>query len=116
VEDVQLQTRARLEAAVAVYLIVAYRILHLQGLAKIEPTTPASTAFTAEECLTLGRTHEPILAPSALTLHEAIRRLARLGGYTARKNDRTPGPKTLWLGWQRLADFIAARRLFTCVE
>lgn len=121
VEDLQLQTRARLEAAVAVYLIVAYRILHLQGLAKIEPHAPAQTAFSPEECHALGQIYQPALCVTTLSLGEATRRLARLGGYTARKNDGPPGPKTLWLGWQRLADYIAARRLFasgkaTCVE
>jgi hypothetical protein len=112
VEALQLQTRARLEAAVAVYLIVAYRILHLQGRAKMQPSASALTAFSPEECQTLGQLHHPYLAPDALCLREATRRLARLGGYTARKNDGPPGPKTLWLGWQRLSDFIAARRLF----
>lgn len=121
VEELQLQTRARLEAAVAVYLIVTYRILHLQGLSKTEPESPARDAFSQEECQTLGQIHQPVLTPAALSLGEATRRLARLGGYTARKNDGPPGPKTLWLGWQRLADFITARRLFasgssTCVE
>ena len=112
VESLQLQTRTRLEAAVAVYLIVAHRILHLQGLAKAEPEAPASTVFNAQECLTLGLVHRPMIAPSALNLREAVYRLARLGDYTARKNDGPPGPKTLWLGWQRLADSIAAHRLF----
>ena len=112
VEALQLQTRARLEAAVAVYLIVAYRILQLQGRAKVEPNASALTAFSPGECQTLGQIHQPRLAPEALDLREATRRLARLGGYTARKSDGPPGPKTLWLGWQRLADFIAARRLF----
>jgi len=121
VEALQLQTRARLEAAVAVYLIVAYRILHLQGRAQSEPTAPARTAFSSEECQTLGQLHLPQLEPDALCLREATRRLARLGGYTARASDGPPGPKTLWLGWQRLSDFIAARKLFAalpplCVE
>lgn len=112
VEALQLQTRARLEAAVAVYLIVAYRILQLQGRAKAEPNASALTSFSAEECACLGQIHPPRLAPEQLDLREATRRLARLGGYTARKCDGPPGPKTLWLGWQRLADFIAALRLF----
>jgi transposase len=112
VEALQLQTRARLEAAVAVYLIVAYRILHLQGRAKAEPSASALTAFNPEECLALGQLHRPRLAPEALDLREATRRLARLGGYTARASDGPPGLKTLWLGWQRLSDFIVARRLF----
>jgi hypothetical protein len=94
VEALQLQTRARLEAAVAVYLIVAYRILHLQGLAKKEPTATASNAFSTEECITLGQIHQPALTPAALSLGEAPRRLARLGG-SPRKSDGPPGPKTL---------------------
>ena len=100
----------------AVYLIVAHRILQLQGLAKTTPAAPAGTAFTAEECAILGQIHAPRLASPVLTLGEAVRRLARLGGYTARKNDGPPETKTLWLGWQRLADFVAARRLFTSVH
>ncbi|ENW9131229.1 hypothetical protein ACFME5_004713 [Escherichia coli] len=28
--------------------------------------------------------------------------LARLGGYLARKNDSTPGPKAIWSGLTRL--------------
>lgn len=111
-ETLPWQTRARLEAAVAVYLIVTYRILHLQGRAQAEPTALALTVFSSEECQALGQIHQPQLAPAALCLREATRRLARLGGYTARANDGPPGPKTLWLGWQRLADFIAARTLF----
>lgn len=112
VETLQLQTRARLEVAVAVYLIVSYRILHLQGLSKTQPTAPALIAFSTEECQMLARLHQPQLSTEQLSLREATRRLARLGGYTARTCDGPPGPKTLWLGWQRLADFIAARRLF----
>lgn len=113
VETLQLQTRARLEAAIAVYLIVTYRIMHLQGLAKSQPQDCALLALSPQECETLGQMTTPPIHPTALSLHEATRRLARLGGYTARPNDGPPGPKTLWLGWQRLADFIAARKLFS---
>ena len=38
-----------------------------------------------------------------LTLHEAVRSTARLGGFLARKSDGEPGSKTLWRGLERLA-------------
>ena len=29
------------------------------------------------------------------------------GGFLARKGDGEPGPKTLWIGLQRMRDFVA---------
>jgi hypothetical protein len=86
----------------------------LQGLAKARPDAPASLVFSPAECAVLERMAAPP-SPSpatALSLREASHRLARLGGYTARACDGPPGPKTIWLGWQRLGDYIAAHRLF----
>jgi hypothetical protein len=77
-----------------------------------ETAAPALVAFTSAECQILGRLHQPQLSTEQLSLREATKRLAQLGGYTARTCDGPPRPKTLWLGWQRLADFIVARRLF----
>lgn len=119
VEALQLQTRQRLEAAVATYLIVAYRIMHLQGIAKSQPDASALLVLSRQECDTLGQITTPPLTAESMILRQAAHRIARLGGYTARASDGPPGPKTLWLGWQRLADFIAARNIFggsTCVE
>ena len=38
------------------------------------------------------------------SLNEAMRLVAKLGGFLARKGDGHPGTKTLWLGLQRLDD------------
>ena len=40
-------------------------------------------------------------------LDDVIRLIAQLGGFLGRKGDGEPGVKTLWLGLQRLVDFIA---------
>ena len=40
------------------------------------------------------------------TLREVFRRIAMLGGFLARKSDGEPGVKTLWLGFQRIRDFV----------
>jgi hypothetical protein len=47
--------------------------------------------------------------------------IASFGGYLARKSDPPPGPKAIWIGLQRLQDFIIARTSLdevnrTCVE
>ena len=38
------------------------------------------------------------------TIREAVRWIAQLGGFLARKGDGEPGPITLWRGWRRLFD------------
>jgi hypothetical protein len=43
-------------------------------------------------------------------LNEVVRRVARLGGFRARKGDGEPGAKTLWQGLQRVMDFAAGLR------
>ncbi|MDP2783091.1 MAG: IS4 family transposase, partial [Sulfurimicrobium sp.] len=39
-------------------------------------------------------------------VRDVIRRIAGLGGFLGRKGDGEPGVKTLWLGWQRVRDFV----------
>lgn len=40
-------------------------------------------------------------------VHEAMRRVAALGGFLGRKGDGEPGTQTLWRGLQRLDDIAA---------
>ena len=46
------------------------------------------------------------------SLGEMIRKIAELGGYLGRKSDGPPGPKTLWIGLQRMKDFALAWTVF----
>lgn len=39
-------------------------------------------------------------------LNEVVRLVAKLGGFLARNGDGKPGVKTIWLGMQRIADFV----------
>ncbi len=39
-----------------------------------------------------------------------IKMVASIGGYLNRKNDLEPGPTTLWIGLQRLKDFLLAQQ------
>jgi hypothetical protein len=42
------------------------------------------------------------------SLDTMVRMVATLGGFLNRKNDGFPGPKTLWIGLQRIPDFVLA--------
>ena len=53
--------------------------------------------------------------PSPETLHDALRLLAKLGGYLARAHDPPPGNLILWRGLARLSDiqigFLIAQKI-----
>jgi hypothetical protein len=109
VEQLQLQERDRLEVALALYMIVAWRVLYLIMLGRAVPEMSCETALAAEEWkavyLVLQRKRPPRQPPS---LGEILVMVARLGGYLARKGDGPPGPKALWIGLQRVRDFVLA--------
>jgi hypothetical protein len=42
------------------------------------------------------------------SLDTMVRMVASLGGFLNRKGDGFPGPKTLWIGLQRIRDFVLA--------
>lgn len=106
IEDRQLGTANRLEACLAIDLVVAWRIHYLTKLGRETPDVPCSVYFEEAEwkALVAFVTKKPIPATEPPTLRDALRMLATLGGFLARKNDGEPGTQTLWLGVQRLSD------------
>ncbi|HEX8199882.1 MAG TPA: IS4 family transposase, partial [Isosphaeraceae bacterium] len=48
---------------------------------------------------------------SPTRLREAVRQIARHGGFLARKGDGEPGVKTIWRGLRRLDDLVTGRKL-----
>lgn len=109
VEDLQLQHRERIEVALAVYLIVAWRVLYLTRLGRTVPDLSCEVAFSPPEwraAYLVSKRQKPPCEPPRL--QEIITLVAGLGGYLARKGDGPPGPKTLWIGLQRVWDFALA--------
>src|SRR5689334_20116948 len=109
VEQLQLQERDRLEVALALYMIVAWRVLYLLMLGRTVPDLCCEVVLAAEEWkavyLVTQRKPPPAQPPC---LGEILVLIARLGGFLARKGDGHPGPKALWIGLQRTRDFVLA--------
>lgn len=113
IEQRQLETAARLERALAVDQVVAWRLLALCKAAREQPEAPvgawlAQAEWEALWCHVQQRTTPPKAPPG---VRQAVRWIAQLGGFMARKGDGEPGPMTLWRGMHRLNDLTAMWRL-----
>ena len=114
VEQRQLETAARLQRVVMVDLIVAWRVLALCKAGRETPQGLASDWLSAEEwralwCYMNQRTRPPRRPPS---VHQAVKWIAQLGGFLARRRDGEPGPVVVWRGLQQLRAITAAWKRF----
>jgi len=51
-----------------------------------------------------------------ITLKTMLNLIAQFGGYLNRKNDGEPGPTAIWIGLQRLRDFIKTKNIYDDIE
>lgn len=109
IEERQLGHADRLEACLALDLVVAWRIFHLAKLGREVPDVPCTVFFEEAEwkALTVHFTRQPIPPAQPPPLREALRMVATLGGFLGRRSDGEPGTTTLWLGLQHLDDLTA---------
>lgn len=119
IEDRQLGNDHRIEACLAIDLVVAWRLFHLVRRGRETPDVPCTVFFEEHEwkALVTFQTRVPV-APDASppTLREATRMVAGLGGFLGRKGDGEPGTETLWRGIQRLDDLAAMWIIFTNLQ
>jgi hypothetical protein len=110
IEQRQLETAARLRRCLALYAVVAWRILYLTLECRRLPHLSCEALLAPEEwqalCCFSQRTAKPPAKPP--TLLEATKMIAQLGGFLGRTRDGFPGPATLWQGMQRLGDIVVA--------
>jgi Transposase DNA-binding/Transposase Tn5 dimerisation domain len=109
IEQLRVQTDQRLLNALAIYLIVAWRIHNITMASRAYPDVSCEIVFEPREWHTLyTMQHHCYPPPTPPPLREMVRSLAQLGGFLARKRDGEPGIKTIWQGYQRLHEFIYA--------
>jgi IS4 transposase len=116
IEALQLGSIEKIERALVLYMVVAWRIARLMRLGRSCPDLDAQLMFEPDEwkaAFILNQKRPPDTPP---TLNEVVRLVARLGGFLARTGDGEPGVKTIWLGMQRILDFAAGVRFSRALQ
>ncbi len=115
IEERQLGSAIRIEACLAIDMVVAWRVYHLTKLGREVPDIPCTVFFEEAEwiALTAFTTKNPSPPTRPPSLREAIRMVASLGGFLGRKGDGEPGTKSLWLGLQRLDDITETAKIYS---
>lgn len=106
-ERLQIDDAASLKNALGLYYVVAWRLLWLTTVARTEPLRPAEAIVEEEE----RRVLEQATGRPVRTAREAVRGVARLGGFAGSPSEGEPGVKSLWLGLRRLEAMVAGWRL-----
>lgn len=114
-EKTQLRTLDRIQRLLALYCLVALRLLRMTYSARVDGDQPCIVVFTDLEWQTAFRYHHRTAPPPdhPPPLREVVRWVARLGGFLARKSDGDPGVKVLWRGLTRLHDIVIGVLLVT---
>ncbi|GAB1387432.1 hypothetical protein MASR1M59_25800 [Melaminivora sp.] len=110
VERLQLGEIDKLQTALALYMVIAWRINRLMRLGRSLPELPADLLFETDEwkaAFVLNKKPPPKQVPQ---LNTVLRLIAQRGGFLARKGDGEPGAKTIWLGLQDVAAFVEGLR------
>ena len=106
IEKLQLAHVDRLKPAIALYMIIAWRVLYMTMLGRTCPDLSCDMVFETEEWqaayIVTKRSNPPEQPPC---LAEIVKMVATFGGYLNRNGDGEPGPKALWIGLQRVRDF-----------
>jgi hypothetical protein len=111
VEKLQLHDVNRLNPCLALFAIIAWRVMFLTTLGRSCPDIPCTVVF--EDCewqaayIVANRTLPPKKPPP---LYDIVKMIASFGGYLGRTADGPPGVTAMWIGLQRTRDFALAHQ------
>jgi len=112
IEDRQLNSADRIESCLAIDLVVAWRIYWLTKQSRETPDIPCDVVLNEDEWKVLYASVRDEPPPSEPpSLRDAVRMIAKLGGFLGRKSDGDPGTTTLWRGLVRLANIVIGYRI-----
>jgi hypothetical protein len=107
VEKLQIDDAWSLHNAIAVYYVVAWRLLHLTYLGRLPGAVSAGQVLDPDELVVLSHASGSVVK----TATQAVLAIAKLGGYTHYRNAPPPGVKVLWLGLRYLQGMVEGYRL-----
>lgn len=99
VEKIAHKTAERLKRAIAINLVIAWRIMLMTLLGRETPELPQEVIFSDLEIKVLAAYAKKKHYSSPNCLGEAVKLVAKLGGYLARANDPPPGHQIMWKGY-----------------
>lgn len=112
VQERHFETMNRIENCVAIYMVIAWKVLYLFRIGRECPDLPCDLIFEDSEWQAVYTiVHSGPLPEEPPSINEMIRMVASLGGYVKRRSTQ-PGTQTLWLGLQRVHDFATAWNAF----
>jgi hypothetical protein len=106
VEDCRLDTAAELIRYVTLKSVIAWRLLWMVQLNRVQPDSACTLVLAEHEWQALyAAIHRTSSLPKTLpTVRQVVRLIAQLGGFLGRKRDGQPGVTVVWRGWHRLHD------------
>lgn len=115
IKDRQLGAATRLQACLAIDMVVAWRVYYLTMLGREVPDHPCTVFFEEVEWKALHCYHYKTSVPpdDPPSMAQAVRMLATMGGHLGRRGDGPPGTQVIWRGLQYLDVAIQMYITFT---
>ena len=101
-EDLANKTAERLKRAVAIKLVIAWRIMLMTLLGRETPELPPEVMFSDLEIRVLNAYAKKKRISPPASLGAAVKLVAKLGGYLGRSSDPPPGHQLMWRGYTNL--------------
>ena len=116
VELARLETGERLARYLAINSIIAFRLMHMTYILRTNPHAPCTGILSSDEiealCVRTQKFNKMPGGQATFTMRDALREIAKIGGFLARKSDREPGIITIYRGFQRLNEDVVMLRNF----
>lgn len=116
VEAARLETGERLTRYLAINSIIAFRLMHMTYILRTSPDAPCTGILSNDEiealCVRTKKIDKLPGKSATFKMREALREIAKLGGFLARKSDGEPGITTIYRGFQRLSEDVVMLRNF----
>jgi hypothetical protein len=112
IEHLAHESAERLRRAIAINLVIGWRIMLMTLLGRETPQLPAQVLFSDIEVRILHAFAEQNALPPPTQLGSAVRLVAKLGGYIGRNTDPPPGHQLLWQGFIALQLMTLGATLF----
>jgi hypothetical protein len=102
IEEIGHHTADRLERAIAINLVIAWRVMLMTLLGRETPELPADMLFSDLEIQVLQAYAKKRRLRVPAHLGDAVRLVAKIGGYLGRASDPPPGHQLMWQGYTQL--------------